>query len=202
MYSVVLMAALTAGGQAPDCHHNGAARFSGCQGGWGHGHGCLRHAVTAAATAITASTRAMRLALRQLHRQLLRHSRGLGRRLLRRLLWQLRLSPITAVPVATAALALTAPASPYFVDAAGRRSFRPAPAMTSGRQGEPLPSPTKKPGTESLAPSKAKLIVEVPAGAKLYIDDRVDGRRSRSTTSIRRRRWSRGKRTTMKCAWK
>jgi uncharacterized protein (TIGR03000 family) len=32
--------------------------------------------------------------------------------------------------------------------------------------------PNKKPGTESLAPSKAKLIVEAPAGAKLYIDDR------------------------------
>jgi uncharacterized protein (TIGR03000 family) len=33
--------------------------------------------------------------------------------------------------------------------------------------------PPKKDGKESAAPTKAKLIVEVPADAKLYIDDQL-----------------------------
>ena len=37
-------------------------------------------------------------------------------------------------------------------------------------KGEPIPAP-KKTSPESLAPSNARLIVEVPADAKLYIDD-------------------------------
>ena len=38
-------------------------------------------------------------------------------------------------------------------------------------KGETLPAPAKKPAPETRAPTRAKLIVEVPAGAKLYIDD-------------------------------
>jgi uncharacterized protein (TIGR03000 family) len=39
MYSMVLMAALTTGGAAPDCHHH-CGGCCGCYGGWGGCYGC------------------------------------------------------------------------------------------------------------------------------------------------------------------
>jgi uncharacterized protein (TIGR03000 family) len=54
--------------------------------------------------------------------------------------------------------------SPYFV--------QPPPGV---KQGEPIPPPKKPDDTtkppESMAPTRARLIVEVPADAKLFIDD-------------------------------
>ena len=47
-----------------------------------------------------------------------------------------------------------------------------APTMPPAGSTETVPPP-KKDGKESLAPTKAKLIVEVPADAKLYIDDQL-----------------------------
>jgi len=61
--------------------------------------------------------------------------------------------------------------SPYFSTTPGT-VVPSSPIIAPDRKSETLPLPNKKPGSESLAPAKAKLIVEVPAGAKLYIDDR------------------------------
>ena len=64
--------------------------------------------------------------------------------------------------------------SPYFVQpppVAG------TPVAPPSKPGEPIPPPTpkpdeKKPG-DAAAPNRARLIVDVPADAKLYIDDRA-----------------------------
>jgi len=53
--------------------------------------------------------------------------------------------------------------SPYFAAPVGPIAPPPAPIET-------VPPP-KKPGQESLAPTKARLIVEVPADGKVYVDD-------------------------------
>jgi uncharacterized protein (TIGR03000 family) len=103
MYSVVLMAALTTGGTAPDCHFRGGCGcYGGCNGGgyggdggWGYGMG------------------------------------GNGG----------TMSPSTTMPS----------------------------GATTTPSGEKLMPPT--PDKETMASSRAKLIVELPPDAKLYIDD-------------------------------
>jgi uncharacterized protein (TIGR03000 family) len=54
------------------------------------------------------------------------------------------------------------------------------PVVPMGPGKEPIEKP-KPDKPESLAPAKAKLIVELPADAKLYIDDQL----MKSTTAVR-----------------
>jgi uncharacterized protein (TIGR03000 family) len=121
MYSVVLMAALTTGGNAPDGHFRGggccgcSGGCGGCwggDGGWGGGYGCWG---------------------------------GYGS-------WGYGMG--------------------YGMDGYSSPTF-PGPLtpgdMTTTPSGEKLKQPT--PDKETMAPSRAKLIVELPPDAKLYIDD-------------------------------
>jgi uncharacterized protein (TIGR03000 family) len=69
--------------------------------------------------------------------------------------------------------------SPYFVQAplAVGAPVVGTPVAPPSKPGEPIPPPTpkpddKKPG-DAAAPNRARLIVDVPADAKLFIDDRA-----------------------------
>jgi uncharacterized protein (TIGR03000 family) len=55
------------------------------------------------------------------------------------------------------------------------------PAAPSGGAPAPEPAPKPKPEDKSALPDKARLIVELPADAKLYIDDQL-----MKTTAARR----------------
>jgi uncharacterized protein (TIGR03000 family) len=168
MYSVVLMAALTAGGQAPDFHHN--ASRCGCQeSSWGHGHGCYGTCYGSCYGNYGLDA-------------------GYG-------CYGSCAGNYFGIPAGWGGAGCYGgygyadysssgcngcsgsygAGSPYFSTVPGTvvPDVRTAPTkVVPDGKAEPLPLPNKKPGAESLAPSKAKLIVEVPAGAKLFIDDR------------------------------
>ena len=168
MYSVVLLAALTAGGQAPDCHNCGAASYSGCYGGWhcglcgsyGSCYGSCygNYGIDAGYGCYGSCTGA--------------YFANPGA------CWGGACCggcygaygyPDYSSSGCNGCTGSYGAASPYF---AAPGSVAPsAPATMPDHKGETLPAPAKKPAPETLAPSRAKLIVEVPAGAKLYIDD-------------------------------
>jgi uncharacterized protein (TIGR03000 family) len=55
---------------------------------------------------------------------------------------------------------------------------------------EKAPAPKKEGGKEAMAPGKAKLVIDVPEDAKLYIDDQLmkstSGKRSFNTPALER----------------
>jgi uncharacterized protein (TIGR03000 family) len=182
MYSVVLLAALTASGQTPDCHRGGAcySSCSGCYGsGWGGCHGgcygtcygsCYGNYGIDAGYGCYGSCTGIYFG---------NPGTGWGGAGCyggcsgSYYPWDYSSTGCNGCSGSYGA------GSPYFVTTPG--AAVPPPPVVPGNKTEPLPLPNKKPGTESLAPAKAKLIVEAPAGAKLYIDDR-----SMNTSSGRR----------------
>lgn len=188
MYSVVLMTALTVGGTAPEagcygwrgcggCYCGGCwggcggyygyggcyggYGWGGCYGGWGcagyitcHGcYGCVCYGCASTGQAAGYIAPA---------------------------------TPVAPAPAAPAAPALEAPASyhhggvictPVMPPAgapAGRRPVQPMPpAPDAPPAGQPEPVPPPKKADDKEVSAKARLIVEVPADTRLYIDDQL-----------------------------
>jgi uncharacterized protein (TIGR03000 family) len=157
MYSVVLMAALTTGGSAPDCHwkhgcHGSSSCYGchGCAGGWGgsgywgcncnyscwggYGYGSWGH-----------------------------WGGGYGA-------YNCHGCYGCFACTGCGGYSAGAPMAPVTVTP------------------EKAPAPKKDGGKEVMAPGKAKLIIEVPEDAKLYIDDQLmkttSGKRSFNTPSL------------------
>ncbi len=163
MYSVVLLAALTASGQAPDCHRSGA-NYSCCGGCYGSCHGgcygtcygsCYgNYGIDAGYGGCYGSCHGAYFG-----------NPGSG--------WGACGCYGYADYSSSGCNGCTGSfgaGSPYF--ATPGVVVPSAPVVVPDHKGEALPPPVKKPVPETLAPSKARLIVEVPAGAKLFIDDR------------------------------
>jgi uncharacterized protein (TIGR03000 family) len=165
MYSVVLMAALTAGGQAPDFHHN--ASSCGCQeSSWGHSHGCYGtcYGSCYGNYGLDAGYGCYGSCAGNYYGIPAGWGGSYGGCYSNYGYADYSSSGCNGCSGSYGA------GSPYFSTAP--ETVVPSSPVGPDHKAEPLPLPNKKPGTESLAPSKAKLIVEVPAGAKLYIDDR------------------------------
>jgi uncharacterized protein (TIGR03000 family) len=140
MYSVMLMAALTAGGQTPDWHN-------GSSSGYGHNYGncagsCYgNHGIADYAGGYASGYGS---------------SAGCG--------WGWGgYCPDYSSSGCQGCAGNYGSGSPYFVAPVGPVSPPPV-------RDEIVPLP-KKPGQESLAPTKARLIVEVPADGKVYVED-------------------------------
>jgi uncharacterized protein (TIGR03000 family) len=182
MYGMVLMAALTSGGSTPDCHfrcgcygggwggcygcHGGCygfgygACYGNCYGGWGSGYGCAGSWGYSGYGCWGASYGCYGC-----------YGGGFG------------YGPgyygsgwETMTPGGVA---------PSYMPGA---TMPPAGGSGSGGEVLPKPKPDGKSGT-GLAPTRARLIVELPADAKLYIDDQVmkttSGRRTFHTPDLK-----------------
>jgi uncharacterized protein (TIGR03000 family) len=177
MYSVVLLAALTASGQAPDCHRGGGcySSCSGCSGrSWVGCHGgcygtcyggCYGNYGIDAGYGCYGSCAGNYFGY---------SGTGWGGSGCGGCYGSFGYADYSSSGC-NGCMGSYGVSSPYFPTTpqgtvVPSNPVRPPDAKTQPT--EPLPLPNKKPGAESLAPSKAKLIVEVPAGAKLFIDDR------------------------------
>jgi uncharacterized protein (TIGR03000 family) len=192
MYSMILMAALTSGGSTPDCHfRHGCHGCSGCYGGgygschgggWGSGHGC--HGWHGGCWGVGYGAC---------------YGTCYGG-------WTYGVYGCVGSWAygswgsAYACYGSWAHGPGYY--GSGYETMTPGglvpsvvpgtpmpPATGTAPSGEqlPKPKPDNKNGT-SLAPNRAKLIVELPADAKLYIDDQpmktTSGRRTFHTPAL------------------
>jgi uncharacterized protein (TIGR03000 family) len=173
MYSVVLLAALTASGQAPDCHHCGAPSYSSCCGCYGGGHGwhggcygtcygsCYGNYGLDAGYGCWGSCGGNYFGY---------SGSGWGGSGCGGCYGSFGYADFSSNGC-NGCMGSYGAGSPYFPVTPQGTVVPSNPGATPDKRDETLPLPNKKPGAESLAPTKAKLIVEVPADAKLYIDD-------------------------------
>jgi uncharacterized protein (TIGR03000 family) len=177
MYSVVLLAALTASGQTPDCHRCGGASYSSCNGGcygsgWGGCHGGCYGSCYGSCYGNYGIDSGYGGCYGSCGGNYFGYSGTCwgGAGCSGGCYGSYGYADYSSSGC-NGCMGSYGAGSPYFPMTPQGTVVPSSPVIVPDKKDETLPLPNKKPGAESLAPSKAKLIVEVPAGAKLYIDD-------------------------------